>query len=413
MAAWRRLRISHGARLPRKQMTSTKKYLQVFEPEIAVTLSYLLFLTLAALSYIIPDTRIYLLKSFQTPPTAAAYGTTLLGLGVFIAAVRLGKKINFTYHKPVLLGIVICASAVIYLTLEIPLILAVIMALAFAALLYYLSAQKDFHRLTGIVFLLALLSALSILLRGIPILSASAREATAVSTSRALFHGTGVFAGALLIGFYDRKKAALAISAMAVVGLLSGFKSDAIAIILSATIAGLLLGKISLRAMTLTAAAIVFILTGVSTFIALIAHGVWNIPPFLYPIYRFGFTFSVYSKIVETSLPLGSLHGQAILSTTQEIMSTAVLGYTKPHIITSTLFGPLTLDFGLVGLIITAVFIGLYLGLLKRDTTLRTCLYAMALTHVLVIIEVGLQLTSIMFLFSMMYLSIREKTGHD
>jgi len=392
-------------------MKSTKKYLQLLEPEIAISLSYILFLALALLSYTIPVTRKYLLESFGSPPTTAAYLTTLIGIGVFAGSARLGRKLDFKSHEIVLAGIVLCASAVVYLTLEIPLALAVIMALGFAALLYYLSAQSDFHRLTGIVFLLALLSALSILLRGIPILSASAREATAVSTSRALFHGTGVFAGTLLIGFYDRKKAALAISAMAVAGLLSGFKSDAIAIILSASIAGLLLGKISLRAMTITAAAIAFILTGVSTFIALVAHGVWNIPPYLYPLYRFGFTFSVYSKIVETSLPLGALHGQAILSTTQEIVSTTVLGYTKPHIITSTLFGPLTLDFGLIGLIVTAVFIGLFLGAMKRDTTLRTCLYAMALTHVLVLIEVGLQLSSIMFLFAMLYLSIREKPG--
>ncbi len=390
-------------------MKSTKKYLQVFEPEAAVPLAYLVFLGLALLSYNIAVTRKYLLESFGSPPVAAAYLTTLAGLAIFIAAARIGRKLDFNSHEIVLGGIVLCASAVVYLTLEIPLALAVIMAGGYAVLLYYLSAQSDFHRLTGIVFLLALLSALSILVRGIPILSASAREVAAVSTSRALFHGFGVFAGTLIIGFYDRKKAALAITALAMAGLFSGFKSDAIAIILSASIAGLLLGKISLRAMTLTAAAIAFILTGVSTFIALVAHGVWNIPPYLYPIYRFGFTFSVYSKIVESSLPLGSLYGQAILSTTQEIVSTAVLGYTKPHIITSTLFGPLTLDFGLIGLVATAVFIGIFLGVMKRNTTLRTCLYAMALTHVLVLIEVGLQLSSIMFLFSMLYLSIREK----
>jgi uncharacterized membrane protein len=90
-------------------------------------------------------------------------------------------------------------------------------------------------------------------------------------------------------------------------------------------------------------------------------------------------------------------------------VSTAVLGYSEPHIITSSLFGPLTLDFGVIGTILTAVFIGVYLGAMKKGTTLRTCLYAMALTHVLVLIEVGLQLSSIMFLLSMMYLSVSEK----
>ncbi len=247
-------------------------------------------------------------------------------------------------------------------------------------------------------------------MQGIPILSSAAREKTAVSAGRALFHGFGVFAGALFVGFYSKRKAAAAVTVLVIAGLLSGFKSDAIAIILSASIAGLLLDRINLRALGFTAAAIAFILTGVSTFIALVAHAVWNIPPYLYPLYRFGFTFSVYSKIVETSLPFGALHGLAIMSTTQEIVSTAVLEYSEPHIITSTLFGPLTLDFGIFGIILTALFIGVYLGAMKKDTTLRTCLYAMALTHVLVLIEVGLQLSSVMFLLSMMYLSIRQRT---
>ncbi|RMF91096.1 MAG: hypothetical protein D6733_02180, partial [Methanobacteriota archaeon] len=81
--------------------------------------------------------------------------------------------------------------------------------------------------------------------------------------------------------------------------------------------------------------------------------------------------------------------------------------YTEPHIITSTLFGPLTLDFGIAGTLLTALFVGLYLGAMKKDTALQTCLYAMALTHVLILIEVGLQLSSVMFLLSMLYLSVR------
>ena len=168
-------------------MASTKKYLQVFEPEVAVPLAYAVFLGLAALSYFLPATRTYLLKSFESPPTAAAYLATLLGLAVFIVAARIGGKLDFTLHQLVLAGIVLFASAVVYLTLEIPLALAVIMALGYGVLLYFLTSQSDISRLTGIVFLLAFLSALSILLRGIPILSAIAREATAVSTSEKYF----------------------------------------------------------------------------------------------------------------------------------------------------------------------------------------------------------------------------------
>jgi hypothetical protein len=389
---------------------STKKFQRLFEPEIAVPLAYLAFLAAAFLSFKVPVTRRYILNSFSVSPGAMAYFVTLLGVGVFVFSVFLGKKIEVNRPFTVLGAIFISTSAVVYLTVNIHIVLALFAGAGYSVLLYFLSSQKEFHKLTNIVFALALLSVFSILVQGIPILSTAAREKTAVSAGRALFHGFGVFAGVLFVGFYSTRKAATAVIVLAIAGLLSGFKSDAIAIILSASITGFLLDRISLRSLGFTAIAIAFILTGVSTFIALVAHGVWNIPPFLYPLYRFGFTFSVYSKIVETSLPFGALHGLVIMSTTQEIVSTAVLGYSEPHIITSTLFGPLTLDFGIFGIILTAIFIGVYLGAMKKDTTLRTCLYAMALTHVLVLIEVGLQLSSVMFLLSMMYLSIRERT---
>jgi hypothetical protein len=382
---------------------------KVFEPEYALPLAYLVFLISAFLAFKIPVTSKFLIRSFATTPSLEAYLLSLLGISVIILSIKLGRRVEIRNGWPILAGVFVTTTAVVYLTLSIHILLALLMGGGYAVLLYYLSTQSDFNRLTNLIFLLALLSAFSILVRGIPILSSSAREATAVSTSRALFHGFGVFAGALFIGFYNRRRAVLAVSVLALAGILSGFKSDAIAIILSASIAGLLLKKVSFKAAGLAVLAIGFILTIVSTYIALVAHGVWNIPPYFYPFYRFGFTFSVYSKIVDLAFPFGALGGQAILNTTQEIMSTTVLGYSEPHIITSSLFGPLTLDFGVLGTILTALFVGIYLGAMKKDSTLRTCLYAMALTHVLVLIEVGLQLSSIMFLLSMMYLSVSEK----
>ncbi len=381
---------------------------KLLEPEIAVSIAYIFFIATAFVSYLIPVTEKYLLRSFTTPPTAAAYVLSLLGISVYVVSARLGKKHEIKNGLLILFLVALTTSAVVNLTLKVHSILAILSGAGFALLLFYLGRERDFKKLTKLVFIFAVLSALSILVRGIPILSASAREATAISTSRALFHGFGVFTGALLVGFFDKKTAAISVIMLAIIGVLSGFKSDAIAIILSASIAGLLLKKISIKTGVLSLVAIAFILTGVSTFIALVAHDVWNIPPYLYPFYRFGFTFSVFSKVVELALPFGWLHGEAILDTTQMIVSTAVLGYEKPHIITSTLLGPLTLDFGVMGTIFTAVLIGFYMGVMRKTSqgsVLGTCLYAMALTHGLVLIEVGLQLSSIMFLLAMMYLS--------
>jgi hypothetical protein len=380
-----------------------------FEPEVAVSVAYLVFLVSAFLAYQIPSTKEFLIGSFQNSPSYAAYLLSALGIAVFALSARYAKRLELNARFPILLGVFITTSSVVFLTLKINPLIAILAGGLYGGLLFFISSQNDFKKLSLIVFSLAILSATSILIKGIPLFSSSVREATAVSASRALFHGFGVFAAVLFMGFYKKKEAVLAVSFLAVVGILSGFKSDAIAIILSASIAGLLLKKITLKSASLALVAVSFILTVVSTYIALVSHGVWNIAPYFYPFYRFGFTFSVFSRVVEMSFPFGSLGGGAILDTTQMIISTSVLGYSEPHIITSSLFGPLTLDFGVVGTLLTAVLIGFYLGALKRDTTLRTCLYAMALTHVLVLIEVGLQLSSVMFLLSMLYLSVSEE----
>ncbi len=384
----------------------------ILKPEYLVLYAYAVFLLMAFASYKIPVTSRYLVASFSNAPSPGAYVLSIAGILILYFSLELGRKLSLG-SRPILAVIVILASAVVYLTLRIPFILAVAAAAGYGALLFYLSYQKDYSRLVRISFTLAVLSALTILAGGLPILSAGAREVTAVSASRALFHGFGVFTASLIMGFYTRRKAIPAVTLLAVVGLLSGFKSDAIAVLLSAALAGLMLKRISINEALLAPLAAFLILTVASTFIARVSYDTWSIPPLLYPFYRFGFTFSVYSKIVELSMPFGLLGGQSILSTTQEIVSTAVLGYTEPHIITSTLFGPLTLDFGILGLAATAAFIGIYLGSLRTDSTLKTCLYSMALVHILILIEVGLQLTSIMFLLSIKYLSMKSPTDTE
>jgi uncharacterized membrane protein len=85
-----------------------------------------------------------------------------------------------------------------------------------------------------------------------------------------------------------------------------------------------------------------------------------------------------------------------------------VLDYSTPHIITSTLLGPGMLDFGLLGIALTAVLLGLYLGATYRAAKSKTqlALYAVALTHSFILVEVGLQLTSFIFFLSLLYLFI-------
>lgn len=382
-----------------------------FEPEIIFIFSYIFFLLSAFISYRVVQIRRFLISAFEEP-TAYAYALTIFGLFMILIFIKTGKKIELKkeYKGFILLLVFIFAFFSVYLTLKIGYFLSFLIAFAYIALLYSISERLDLGIAAVFSAFLAFLSAfLSFYFSGSGFINPELRGEIAVSIYRAAFHGFAVFSSALAVAFFKRKRAFSLISLLSIIAIFSGFKSDAIAIILSSAIAALLLEKISIRELAVAALSIFLILTIASSYIALKTYAVWKIPPYLYPLYRFGFTFSVFSRIVSISMPLGYLRGKAIKDTTQHIVSIAVLNYEKPHIITSTLFGPLTLDFGIFGIILASLFIGLYLGLMsRRRNKLGIALYSMAIVHVLILIEVGLQLASILFLLSMLYLSLSE-----
>ena len=410
--------------------TKNLKIDDLLRPEISVAAVYLVFLLLAFISFKIANTREFLLLPrgyFSSEPSFLAYAISLSGIAVLFFSVKIGKKLAVPaavqfglpqgrwHFSPasyrnlahaILASIFAAASLALYLTFPLP-VLAVFAASGSYAFLLWFIKRKDVNFLISVALVLAFFFSFLMLLGGVPILSAASRQAAAIAPARALFHGFAVFSAVLLVAFYEKRRALAAIFLLALLAAISGFKSDATAILVSASIAGLLLGRISARELLSVLIGVVFLLTVVSTHIAGISYGDWKIAPQLYIFYRAGLTFSVFDRIVQLSFPSGYLHGAALLSTTQEIVSTAVLGYREPHIITSTLLGPGTLDFGIFGALLTCVLLGIYLGIMHdlRDA-MRTCLYAIALTHTFILIEVGMQLSSIIFYLSLLYLAL-------
>jgi hypothetical protein len=377
----------------------TRKFLR---PEIAVPFFYITFLVFAFLSYNISTTR-----RFLQPPDITSYLLSFLGISIIAISALAGRQARFK-HPRVILAVVF-GLGYLSMSAEFPElgIVNVIIPGLYALILWGASERLEkTHMITISLVAISLLASLLIFLRNIPILDALSREEVAVTPLRALFHGSAVFAAALLSALYERKFLA-GILLLVVMGIASGFKSDAIAVILSALIAGILVKEPRAKDIIAAIAGVLFILTVVSTHIASLSYGSWNIPPSLYIFYRCGFTFSVFDRIIKLSLPLGHTFGRAFFDPSQEIISTVVLNYEKPHIITSTMFGPGTLDFGIVGLVLTASFIGVYLGAMHTliQRPVQACLYAIALTHVLILIEVGLQPTSLIFLLSLFYLA--------
>ncbi len=391
----------------------------ITRPDFALPIVYILFLVLAFISLRTELISRYILApqgAFQTPGLRA-YGTTFMGIIILALSANFGARFNRRINPLWLMpAITLLALTAMVLGTPLPIVLVIIIALAFPVLLLFVSKRlTDVDSLGKIAYALAILFSASILIRGIPILSAAGRASAAVDPSRALFHGFGVFAATLLTAGQNRRWAAAGVVSLVVIGLISGFKSDAVAVLLAAMLTGLLLNKISPREVLASTGAILLILTGVSTIIALVSYEQWQIPPVLYILYRAGFTFSVFGMVVDSSYPLGYLRGAALLDPSQRILSSTLLAqyYPEPHIITSTLLGPGMLDFGLIGVALTAMVVGLYLGYmysLKHDV-MGSCLYAIALTHSFILVEVGLQMTSILLYISLLYLMLARPEG--
>jgi hypothetical protein len=392
---------------------------KVLKPEVAIPAAYVLFLAMAFLSYRVEVTARYLFASpiFEAAPSPIPYLTTALGIGGVIVCVRGGRRIEIDTNRKglralALTALFIVTALTVYLTLGLHPGLCTAASGGYLVILFFISKRLgDIKTVVVSAGLLTVTSSIlvTVLAGDVPILDPAARQVAAMSPFRALFHGFGVFAATLSVVFYGRRYLAVG-GVLAVLGIISGFKSDAIALLLSASIGGLISGRVRLKEVGAVLVIIGGILTIMSTYIAVLSFGSWKIPPAYYPLYRAGFTFLVFDKVVALSMPWGLLNGGAILSTSQEVVSTAVLDYATPHIITSTLFGPLTLDFGIIGTLATSAFIGLYFGVLGRYRDgFQAALYAIVLTHTLILIEVGLQMTSLILYISVLYLFLSWK----
>ena len=121
-----------------------------------------------------------------------------------------------------------------------------------------------------------------------------------------------------------------------------------------------------------------------------IANQHWTLNPAQLVFYRAAFTLEVFEKIIPLA---GTTHGH-ILSmifssgSPRTFIGEYVLHYTV--CLTSTLFGPVTLDLGLIGLAIQMAFMGVFFGIIyKLKEGIGVGIYSIILTHTLIWIETG------------------------
>jgi oligosaccharide repeat unit polymerase len=204
----------------------------------------------------------------------------------------------------------------------------------------------------------------------------------------------------LLAKYYDKKYLLLVILGALIFGL-NGYRTSVLGILGSSFITLYYLEKISRKVGIVFIAIIVMGIMAIGYIASKsIATQSWTLNPLELIFYRAAFTLELFEKIIPLA---GTTHGH-ILSmifssgSPRTFVGEYVMKYT--FCATSTMFGPVMLDFGYIGLTVQMLVMGLLLGLIhKLKKGIGAGIYSMILTHTLIWIETGPTDIMIWFLY--------------
>lgn len=124
-----------------------------------------------------------------------------------------------------------------------------------------------------------------------------------------------------------------------------------------------------------------------------IANQHWMLNPIELVFYRAGFTLEVFERIIHLA---GTTHGHILSMVFSSGSPRTFIGnyvLTDNVCLTSTLFGPVYLDFGIIGLSIQMLFLGAFLKLIHKIAIskkgIAIGIYSIILVHTLIWIETG------------------------
>jgi len=239
-----------------------------------------------------------------------------------------------------------------------------------------------------------------VLLGGIPLFSSTLKANATTNIWRIAYPLFLITLNLLLAKYYDRKYLSLIVIGALIFGL-NGYRTSVLGIMGSSFITLYYLNKISRKFGIAFIAIIIIGLMGVGYIASQsIANQHWTLNPLELIFYRAGFTLEVFEKIIPLA---GTTHGHILgmifsSGSPRTFIGEYVLKYTV--CLTSTLFGPVMLDFGYVGLTIQMLFMGVFLGLLhKAKEGFGVGIYAFILTHTIIWIETGPTDIMIWFLY--------------
>lgn len=331
------------------------------------------------------------------------------------------KKVDF--FQPLILVVAILAFlAMGYIgsfnyRFEDPLDFEVILTILFACLIFIIglaavkfkidvSEAKEIGFLSekvlvALVVIALVLQALNlVLIGGIPLFNSVLKSNATTNIWRVAYPLFLIMINILLAKHYNRKYLLLVLLGALIFGL-NGYRTSVLGILGSSFITLYYLDKIS-RKMGLVFIAIIVLGVMAIGYIASqsIASQHWTLNPLELTFYRAAFTLEVFERI----LPLaGTTNGKILGMIFSSGSPRTFIGEYVLHYnvcLTSTLFGPVMLDFGLIGLTVQMLFMGIFLDLMdKLKKGIGVGIYSIILTHTLIWIETGPTDIMIWFLY--------------
>ena len=252
-----------------------------------------------------------------------------------------------------------------------------------------------------IILALILQSLNMVLLGGIPLFNSVLKSNATTNLWRVAYPLFLILINILIAKYYDRKYLILVLLGALVFGL-NGYRTSVIGILASVFITMFYIGKIS-RKMGIAFVILIAIGAIGIGYIASqsIATQKWMLNPIELVFYRLAFTLEVLEKIIPLA---GTTHGHILSMIFSSGSPRSFIGNYVLHYdvcLTSTLFGPVMLDFGYVGLTIQMLFMGAFLKIMHTLTKnkIGIGIYSIILTHTLIWIETGPTDIMIWFLY--------------
>ncbi|WP_405275483.1 oligosaccharide repeat unit polymerase family protein [Methanobrevibacter sp.] len=239
-----------------------------------------------------------------------------------------------------------------------------------------------------------------VLIGGIPLFNSTLKANATTNIWRIAYPLFLIMINILLAKYYSRKYLVLVLLGAIIIGL-NGYRTSVLGILGSSFITLYYLEKISGKVGIIFIAIIIMGIMAIGYIASKsIATQTWTLNPLELIFYRAAFTLELFEKIIPLA---GTTHGH-ILSmifssgSPRTFVGEYVMKYT--FCATSTLFGPVMLDFGLIGLTVQMLVMGLFLSLIhKLKKGIGVGIYSMILTHTLIWIETGPTDIMIWFLY--------------